>query len=68
MSACFHATITASTTSTIHSDLPVSSTTKDDVESVSFVDASINLRLLQKRLSAVMKKVIPYEHVNKFVS
>ncbi|VDN53626.1 unnamed protein product [Dracunculus medinensis] len=65
LSACFHATITASTTSTIHSDLPVSSTTKDDVESVSFVDASINLRLLQKRLSAVMKKVIPYEHVNK---
>lgn len=34
---------------------------------VSGVNVNINLRLLQTRLSAVMNKRIPFEHVNKWV-
>ncbi|KHN74663.1 Nuclear hormone receptor family member nhr-91 [Toxocara canis] len=62
LSACFYATSTASAS---QDALPVSSTTVEGTEEVSFVDSSINLQLLQKRLSAVMDKEIPLEHVNK---
>ncbi|KAI1724298.1 zinc finger, c4 type (two domains) domain-containing protein [Ditylenchus destructor] len=44
---------------------PVSSTTADSSDEVSCVDASVNLRILQKRLSAVMNKDIPLEHVTR---
>lgn len=64
LSACFYA---ASTRSSNQDSLPVSSTTTDDSEEVSFFDSSVNLQLLQKRLCAVMGKHIPLEHVNKFV-
>uniref|UniRef100_A0A9J2Q046 Nuclear receptor domain-containing protein n=1 Tax=Ascaris lumbricoides TaxID=6252 RepID=A0A9J2Q046_ASCLU len=62
LSACYYATSTASTS---QDTLPVSSTTVEGNEEVSFADSSINLQLLQKRLSAVMGKEIPLEHVNK---
>ncbi|VDK69071.1 unnamed protein product [Anisakis simplex] len=62
LSACFYATSTATACQDV---LPVSSTTVEGTEEVSFVDSSINLQLLQKRLSAVMGKEIPLEHVNK---
>ncbi|VDK72526.1 unnamed protein product [Litomosoides sigmodontis] len=65
LSACFYA---ASTRSSGQDSLPVSSTTTDDSEEVSFVDSSVNLQLLQKRLCAVMGKHIPFEHVNKEAS
>ncbi|CAG9534343.1 unnamed protein product [Cercopithifilaria johnstoni] len=65
LSACFYA---ASTRSSSQDSLPVSSTTTDDNEEVSFIDSSVNLQLLQKRLCAVMGKHIPLEHVNKEAS
>ncbi|VDN91119.1 unnamed protein product [Brugia pahangi] len=65
LSACFYA---ASTRVSNQDSLPVSSTTTDDSEEVSFVDSSVNLQLLQKRLCAVMGKHIPLEHVNKEAS
>ncbi|KAL3990263.1 Zinc finger C4 type (two domains) family protein [Acanthocheilonema viteae] len=65
LSACFYA---ASTRFSSQDSLPVSSTTTDDSEEVSFVDSSINLQLLQRRLCAVMGKHIPLEHVNKEAS
>ncbi|VDM98078.1 unnamed protein product [Thelazia callipaeda] len=65
LSACYYA---ASTRTSSQDSLPVSSTTTEDCEEVSFVDSSINLQLLQKRLSAVMGKNIPLEHVNKEAS
>jgi hypothetical protein len=51
LSACFYVHCTAS-------ESPSNS-------EVSFVDPAINLRLLQRRLSAVMNKDIPLEHVAK---
>ncbi|MCP9263021.1 Hormone receptor 4 [Dirofilaria immitis] len=65
LSACFYA---ASTRTSYQESLPVSSTTTEDSEEISFIDSSINLQLLQKRLCAVMGKHIPLEHVNKEAS
>ncbi|VDK65060.1 unnamed protein product [Onchocerca ochengi] len=65
LSACFYA---ASTRASNQDNLPVSSTTTDDSEEVSFFDSAVNLQLLQKRLCAVMGKHIPLEHVNKEAS
>ncbi|EFO25146.2 nuclear Hormone Receptor family member [Loa loa] len=65
LSACFYA---ASTRTSSQESLPVTSTTIDDIEEVSFVDSSVNLQLLQKRLCSVMGKHIPLEHVNKEAS
>ncbi|VDP12740.1 unnamed protein product [Onchocerca flexuosa] len=65
LSACFYA---ASTRASNQDNLPVSSTTTEDSEEVSFFDSSVNLQLLQKRLCAVMGKHIPMEHVNKEAS
>uniref|UniRef100_A0AAF5Q5Y9 NR LBD domain-containing protein n=1 Tax=Wuchereria bancrofti TaxID=6293 RepID=A0AAF5Q5Y9_WUCBA len=65
LSACFYA---ASTRLPNQDSLPVSSTTTEDSEEVSFVDSSVNLQLLQKRLCAIMGKHIPLEHVNKEAS
>ncbi len=36
-------------------------------ECVSFTDSAANLRLLQRRLSLIMNKPIPLEHVTKCV-
>lgn len=65
LSACFYA---ASTRNGNQDCLPVSSTTVEENEEVSFVDSTINIQLLQKRLSAVMGKYIPLEHVMKEAS
>jgi hypothetical protein len=46
--------------------IAVSSTTIEGNDEVSFVDSSINLQLLQKRLSSVMRKEIPLDHVIKY--
>uniref|UniRef100_A0A914EIH1 NR LBD domain-containing protein n=1 Tax=Acrobeloides nanus TaxID=290746 RepID=A0A914EIH1_9BILA len=48
--------------------LPVTSTTFEQNETISFTDASINLQLLQKRLSAVMHKNIPLDYIAKEAS
>ncbi|VDO92739.1 unnamed protein product [Heligmosomoides polygyrus] len=62
LSACFYS---CSTTTSPHDDTAVSTTTVDGNEEISFVDSTLNIRLLQKRLSAVMGKAIPLEHVTK---
>lgn len=53
LSACFYAHCTASESSS------------DSDSEVSFTNPETNLRLLQRRLSAVMNKEIPLEHVQK---
>lgn len=40
---------------------------QSDTDKVSEVDVNVNLKLLQTRLSAVMNKQIPMEHVDRFV-
>lgn len=40
---------------------------KKEFERTSSNNSNINLRLLQRRLSAVMNKHVPFEHVNRFV-
>lgn len=68
LSACFYATVHAGGAELNVVSTPVSSTTAEestDVERLSFCDANVNLRLLQKRLSAVMGKDVPFEHVNR---
>ncbi|KAE9419596.1 hypothetical protein Angca_009748, partial [Angiostrongylus cantonensis] len=62
LSACFYS---CSTSTSSNDETAVSTTTIDGNEEVSFLDPSINIRLLQKRLSAVMGKAIPLEHVTK---
>ncbi|KAK0403072.1 hypothetical protein QR680_016701 [Steinernema hermaphroditum] len=57
LTACFCATTTNS------SREPVSSTTVEVNSDVSFTDWTVNLQLLQKRLSLIMKTEIPMEKV-----
>lgn len=47
-------------------NIPVSSTAPQSNEIISFNDSSVNLRLLQKRLSAVMHKDIPLDYITKY--
>jgi hypothetical protein len=61
LSACFYAYCTTN----VAVDVPVSSTTVEGHDEVSFADHSVNLQLLQKRLSAVMSKEIPFDHVKQ---
>ncbi|VDM74277.1 unnamed protein product [Strongylus vulgaris] len=62
LSACFYS---CSNATHVSDDTVVSTTTIEGDEEVSFLDSSANIRLLQKRLSAVMGKPIPLEHVIK---
>ncbi|KJH41120.1 Ligand-binding domain of nuclear hormone receptor [Dictyocaulus viviparus] len=62
LSACFYS---CSTSNLSNDETAVSTTTIDGNEEVSFIDPSVNILLLQKRLSAVMGKPIPLEHVTK---
>ncbi|CAJ0953104.1 unnamed protein product, partial [Mesorhabditis belari] len=63
LSACFYSTCSVSDLAT-HSSL-TNTGTQDENGEVSFVDFGVNIRLLQNRLSAVMRKDIPLEHVIK---
>lgn len=63
LSACFYAYCTTTNTAV---DVPVSSTTVEGHDEVSFTDHSVNLQLLQKRLSAVMSREIPFDHVKQY--
>ncbi|KAK6763371.1 hypothetical protein RB195_023900 [Necator americanus] len=66
LSACFYS---CSSTTMINDEAVVSTTMVDGNEEVvckvSLLDSSVNIRLLQKRLSAVMGRTIPLEHVIK---
>ncbi|CAJ0609526.1 unnamed protein product [Cylicocyclus nassatus] len=62
LSACFYS---CSNATQVADDAVVSTTMADGDEEVSFLDSAANIRLLQKRLSAVMGKPIPLEHVIK---
>ncbi|WKY17205.1 hypothetical protein Q1695_001655 [Nippostrongylus brasiliensis] len=65
LSACFYSCSTAKRDDSPYDETAVSTTTVDGNEEVSFVDSALNMRLLQKRLSAVMGKPIPLEHVTR---
>ncbi|KHJ97833.1 Ligand-binding domain of nuclear hormone receptor [Oesophagostomum dentatum] len=62
LSACFYS---CSNAAHISDETAVSTTVDEGSDEVSFLDSSANIRLLQKRLSAVMGKAIPLEHVIK---
>ncbi|CAI4227371.1 unnamed protein product [Auanema sp. JU1783] len=62
LSACFYACSIMNSTG---EDSDVSTTTIDGHDEVSFTDYHVNMSLLQSRLSAVMGKSIPLEHVVK---
>ncbi|EYC06450.1 hypothetical protein Y032_0076g1072 [Ancylostoma ceylanicum] len=62
LSACFYS---CSNATFINDEADVSTTVVDGNEEVSFLDSAVNIRLLQRRLSAVMGKAIPLEHVIK---
>ncbi|KIH69461.1 hypothetical protein ANCDUO_00197 [Ancylostoma duodenale] len=62
LSACFYS---CSNATFINDEADVSTTVVDGNEEVSFLDSTVNIRLLQRRLSAVMGKAIPLEHVIK---
>lgn len=65
MSTCFFAYCTKTPGGElVHS---VSSTSHDNKEEVSCVNAATNLKILQKRLSYALNKEIPLEHVSRLV-
>ncbi|PAV78893.1 hypothetical protein WR25_13201 [Diploscapter pachys] len=65
LSACYYASSTTQTNAVNSEEAQVTTTTIDGQDEISFTDPTVNILLLQKRLSAVMGKTIPLEHVVK---